>query len=364
MSHPHIPPSYDESRNPLYAPHHGEPPAYGFEGQPQPGMYPGQPSMYPGQPSMYPGQPSMYPGQPSMYPGQPSMYPGQPNMYSGQPGMFPGQPGMFPGQPGPQYGPGHPAPGMPPMMPPVIPPMVPTSPLNQGDTEGFTSQSWDDKTVRHAFIRKVYLILAAQLLVTVTFVAVFTFCSPVRLFVSRNSYIYWISYGFFTVTYLVLVCCQGPRRRFPWNIILLVIFTLAMSYMTGTISSYYDTKAVFLALGITAIVCIIVTIFCFQTKVDFTSCGGLFCVLGIVVMVTGIITAIVLSFKYIPWLHMLYAAIGAIVYTLFLAYHTQLLIGNRKHSISPEEYVYGALSLYVDIIQIFTFLLQLIGSSR
>lgn len=34
-------------------------------------------------------------------------------------------------------------------------------------------------------------------------------------------------------------------------------------------------------------------------QVDFTSCPGLFCVLGIVVMVTGIITAIVLSFKYV-----------------------------------------------------------------
>lgn len=34
-------------------------------------------------------------------------------------------------------------------------------------------------------------------------------------------------------------------------------------------------------------------------QVDFTSCTGLFCVLGIVVMVTGIITAIVLSFKYV-----------------------------------------------------------------
>lgn len=34
-------------------------------------------------------------------------------------------------------------------------------------------------------------------------------------------------------------------------------------------------------------------------QVDFTSCPGLFCVLGIVVMVTGIVTAIVLSFKYV-----------------------------------------------------------------
>lgn len=32
--------------------------------------------------------------------------------------------------------------------------------------------------------------------------------------------------------------------------------------------SYYETKAVLLAMGITAVVCVAVTIFCFQTKVD------------------------------------------------------------------------------------------------
>lgn len=34
-------------------------------------------------------------------------------------------------------------------------------------------------------------------------------------------------------------------------------------------------------------------------QVDFTKCRGFFCVLGIVVFVTGIITVIVLSFKYV-----------------------------------------------------------------
>lgn len=47
----------------------------------------------------------------------------------------------------------------------------------------------------------------------------------------------------------------------------------------------------------------------------------------------------------------------------FLAYHTQLLMGNRSNTISPEDYIFGALSLYVDIVQIFLFLLQLTGSS-
>ncbi|KAB5584632.1 hypothetical protein PHYPO_G00109740 [Pangasianodon hypophthalmus] len=338
MSRSDFPPGYDESRL-LSNPQSGgvqpsaPPPAYDYSpygGHPQPGPYPGAPYSQPSAP--YPGQPGMYPPQPGL--------PGQ---------GYPPHPGQ----------PGH---GYPPPMPPIIPPTIPIS--DSGD-DGFTTTSgWESVNVRHAFIRKVYLILAAQLLVTVSIVAVFTFVKPVQDFVRKNSAIYWASYAVYIITHLVLVCCKGPRRRFPWNLILLALFTLALSYMTGTISSYYDTKSVFLALGITVIVCIAVTVFCFQTKVDFTKCGGLFCVLGIVVFVTGIITVIVLSFKYIPWLHMLYAAIGAIVFTLFLAYHTQLLIGNRKYSINPEEYVFAALSIYVDVIQIFLFLLQIIGASQ
>ncbi|KAF2979608.1 hypothetical protein EK904_006602 [Melospiza melodia maxima] len=221
-----------------------------------------------------------------------------------------------------------------------------------GDGSAFESVDWEDRKVRHAFIRKVYAIISLQLLVTVGIISVFTFVHPVRSFVQRNVAIYYASYAVFLVTYLVLACCQGPRRRFPWNIILLSIFTLAMGLMTGTIASMYNTKAVLIAMLITAIVAIVV---------DFTSCPGLFCVLGIVVMVTGIITAIVLSFKYVPWLHMLYAAIGAIAFTLFLAYDTQLVLGNRKNTLSPEEYIYGALTIYTDIIYIFTFLLQIVG---
>ncbi|KAF7709085.1 protein lifeguard 3-like isoform X2 [Silurus meridionalis] len=232
-----------------------------------------------------------------------------------------------------------------------------------GDIEGSDpSALWENKIIRHAFIRKVYLILALQLLVTTSIVAVFTFVDPVRLFIIRNPVVYWVSVVVFLVTYVVLVCSENMRRRFPVNLILLFIFTLAMSFMAGSISSYYETKAVFLAFGITMLVCVAVTVFSFQTKVDFTSRPGLFCVLCIVLLITGIITAIVLSLQYVRWLHMLYASIGAIVFTLFLAYDTQLLLGNRTYSLNPEDYVFGALSLYTDIIQIFLFLLQIISN--
>ncbi|XP_041057572.1 protein lifeguard 3-like [Carcharodon carcharias] len=352
MSHPSAPPSYEESVNPLYPP--SAEPGYPISGPYPPG---GNAPYPPGGNALYPpgGNAPYPPGGNAPYPpGGNAPYP--PGGNSDFPSMFPHS--------------GN----------PMGPPMMPTIPLNpawsggssgaygspgtdpESGTEGFTSSSWDDRKVRHAFIRKVYMILTVQLTVTFGIVAVFTFSAPVQQFVRTNSAVYWSAYGVFIVIYFVLICCEGPRRKFPWNVILLAIFTLAMSYLTGTIASYHSTKSVFLCLGITALVCLGVTIFCFQTKVDFTSCGGLFCALGIGLFVAGIVVTIVLSFKYIPWLHMLYSAIAAIVFTLFLAFDTQLILGNRRHSISPEEYVYGALRLYTDIVQIFIYLLQLFGS--
>uniref|UniRef100_A0A8C0GV60 Transmembrane BAX inhibitor motif containing 1 n=1 Tax=Chelonoidis abingdonii TaxID=106734 RepID=A0A8C0GV60_CHEAB len=266
MSYPSAPPPYDD-KNPLYPPQPG--------GHPQPGAYPGG----------YP-QPAPYPG-------------GYP-----QPG---GYPGGYP-QPG-----GYPHPGVPPIY----------GSGGSGEEDGLRASTWDDKSVRHTFIRKV---------------------TPEggRVPAPRGCRVGiwgWEVWG------------GAPSRLWP------------QGTGCGWWGDWYKTEAVLITMVITAIVAIIVTVFCFQTKVDFTSCTGLFCVLGIVVTVTGIITAIVLSFTYVKWLHMLYAAIGAIVFTLFLAYNTQLVLGNRKNAISPEEYVYGAMEIYMNIVQIFIFLLQIVGRS-
>ncbi|KFP85999.1 Protein lifeguard 2, partial [Acanthisitta chloris] len=139
-----------------------------------------------------------------------------------------------------------------------------------GDTEMLTTFSWDDRSVRRVFIRKVYAILMVQLLVTVVIVAFFTFCEPVKGYVQTHSALYWASYAVFFVTYLILACCSGPRRYFPWNLILLSIFEVTWMCLC----SYYNTKSVLLCLGITALVCLSVTIFSFQTKFDFTSYQG------------------------------------------------------------------------------------------
>ncbi|NXH26750.1 LFG3 protein, partial [Myiagra hebetior] len=316
-----------------------------------------------------PSAPPPYDDKNPLYPPPPGGYP-QPPHYAGgspQPGGYPAgagyaQPGGYPASGG--YS--HPGMAMP-TMPMRFGVSTTAGDNGFGDGSAFQSVDWDDRKIRHTFIRKVYAIISLQLLVTAGIISVFTFVHPVRSFVQRNVAIYYASYAVFLVTYLVLACCQGPRRRFPWNIILLSIFTLAMGLMTGTIASMYQTKAVLIAMLITAIVAIIVTIFCFQTKARrgmhpaLPSVGQLTCpALPAACLHPGSPCPRALPVQ-VPWLHMLYAAIGAIAFTLFLAYDTQLVLGNRKNTLSPEEYVYGALTIYTDIIYIFTFILQIVG---
>lgn len=47
----------------------------------------------------------------------------------------------------------------------------------------------------------------------------------------------------------------------------------------------------------------------------------------------------------------------------FLAVDCQLVMGREKYGLSPEEYIFAALILYLDIITIFLYLLILLGGS-
>uniref|UniRef100_A0A667YKE5 Protein lifeguard 2 n=1 Tax=Myripristis murdjan TaxID=586833 RepID=A0A667YKE5_9TELE len=229
------------------------------------------------------------------------------------------------------------------------------------DADMLTEFTWDDTNIRRIFIRKVYAILMIQLAVTLVIVALFTFCEPVKDYIQSNPGWYWASYAVFFVTYLTLSCCSAPRRQFPWNLILLAIFVI---FRISLSDSFYNTKSVVLCVGITAMVCLTVTIFSFQTKIDVTSYQGVLFVFCMVMFISGLVLAIVLPFQYVPWLDGIYAVLGAILFTMFLAFDTQLLMGNKRYTMSPEEYIFATLSIYLDIIYIFSFFIQIFGTKR
>jgi len=58
-----------------------------------------------------------------------------------------------------------------------------------------------------------------------------------------------------------------------------------------------------------------------------------------------------------------YCVLGAMLFCVYIIADTQLIMGGKhKMSVSPEEYILAALNLYLDIINLFLFLLRIIGN--
>ena len=69
---------------------------------------------------------------------------------------------------------------------------------------------------------------------------------------------------------------------------------------------------------------------------------------------------------FLPYSETTYSLLGACLFSFYLAYHTRLIVSGKhtKYQMSSKDYVYGAMALYSDIINIFIYLLRLLGEDR
>ncbi|XP_004475783.2 protein lifeguard 2 [Dasypus novemcinctus] len=224
-------------------------------------------------------------------------------------------------------------------------------------TNPFSSTS-----VRRAFIRKVFLLLSLQLIATGAIVSIFIFWKPLRDWVHTNAWFIHALFPAFIVILFVLACCGDLRRQVPANYILLGMFTILQGLLLGTISVFYNADEVFWATGTTALVTLALTLFALQTKWDFTLLNGMLFVMLFVLILYGILLLFIRTY----YLHLLYAGLGTVIFSLYLVMDVQLMVGGRHHhsDLDPEEYVFAALNIYLDIINLFLFILQLFQLTR
>lgn len=161
------------------------------------------------------------------------------------------------------------------------------------------------------------------------------------------------------LTVFPLACSQDLRRRVPHNFILLGIFTLAESTTIGLLVAWSPNVAL-RAFIITAVLVFGLTLFAFQSRFDFTVLNGfMFCALLIFTMVGFLL----IFFPVGRW-NTIYAGFGVLIFSIYLLIDTQMLTGgNHKYQISPEDYIFAALTIYLDIIQIFLYIMELLASS-
>jgi FtsH-binding integral membrane protein len=98
-----------------------------------------------------------------------------------------------------------------------------------------------------------------------------------------------------------------------------------------------------------------ISVYACTTKTDFTFFGGLlFSLLSCLIILT------LFSF-FFEFLNAIICIFGVLLYSLYLLYDTQLLLGKFGVEYSVDDYILASLNIYLDIIQIFLYILEILG---
>lgn len=203
--------------------------------------------------------------------------------------------------------------------------------------------------IRLGFLRKVYSLLTMQLLTTVTVILLFTFVPHIKAFVHANV---WMVYASLFLTIGILVALQVKRLDHPVNLYLMASFTLVQAFTLGIVVTFYEQTVVLQAIFLTFVVVAGLTSFTFQSKRDFTAMGsGLFAALLILIGVS-----IIQLFFQNSMLETLIAFAGAIIFSLFIIFDTHIIM----EKVSAEEYILATITLYMDILNLFVYILRIL----
>ncbi|KAL8878023.1 MAG: hypothetical protein Q9198_004083 [Flavoplaca austrocitrina] len=208
--------------------------------------------------------------------------------------------------------------------------------------------------IRMQFIRKVYSILTVQIFATMALSSVSFWSTGYKDWIQSNQWMMWVSL-FGAIGFMLLTFWK--RKSYPTNLLFLGGFTALEAYSISVIVSYFRSKIVLEALIITAAIFVALTVFACQSKYDFTSWmpylfGGLW-----VLIIFGFMSAF---FPYNSKVELVYGAVAALIFSGYILVDTQLVM--RHYHV--EEEIAAAISLYLDIINLFLAILRILNSQQ
>jgi len=164
-------------------------------------------------------------------------------------------------------------------------------------------------------------------------------------------------------------CCPQFMRSYPENYIILGLFTVGEAVLAGVVCLQYTGESVLLVLLFTTLVSASLLVFACQTKYDFTGCGPyVLCMLMTLIgfsLVLSLASSFGASGPAFEFASLLMAALGALLFSVFIVYDVQLIIGGKHgQEFSIDDYCFAAMSLYLDILNLFINLLELFGTRR
>ncbi len=200
--------------------------------------------------------------------------------------------------------------------------------------------------IRKGFILKVFGILWMQIAVMIITIAVVKF-TPLAKLISEN---YWVMLAMYIVPYIFLILLFGVRELHPVNLIVFSLFTMSLSIMIGLIY-YYLNDNLFMVTMIGIIVMLgVVMWYCNRSLEQFTFCKT-FGLIGAMGVVTSVVSGIFFQAKY--WYSHVWPGFSTMLFGTWLIWDIIAI----QIDLTPDEYIIGALDLYLDIVNLILWLL-------
>ena len=234
-------------------------------------------------------------------------------------------------------------------------------PYDRQQQPAWISASTADTQVRiTAFIRSVYGWMAGGLLVTTLASLWVVQSTAMQQLILGNRGVMWflilaeLGLVFFLSFRIQKISAGTAAASF-------LVYSLLNGLTLSVIFFAYTTASIVLAFGVAAGMFGAMAIYGLATKRDLTSWGSFF-FMGLIGLIICSVVNIFLKSSALGWT---ISIIGVFVFLGLTAYDNQKLKAMAVASGPTENYaVIGALSLYLDFINLFLFLLRIFGSRR
>jgi protein lifeguard len=220
---------------------------------------------------------------------------------------------------------------------------------------------FDDAAQRQGFTRKV-LAHVCWMLGVVFAINVAAFHAPAvtqTYLQGQGGWIFWVATIFAFATILGYICHPSIYHHHPQKYVTLLVFAAAMGTMCMYATLQYSASSVLLAAGLTLTVTVGLCAYAHRTSTDFTMMGGGLSSALLLLLVVGLLQ---IWFRD-QLLQTLLAAGGALLFSVYIVYDMQLILGgkHRTHQFSIDDDALAAISLFLDIVNLFLNLLELTG---
>lgn len=210
--------------------------------------------------------------------------------------------------------------------------------------------------IRSGFIKKVYGLVGMQLLITFGWMLSVLGNADLASFVVDHPSIN-MAFAFFG---LILMCpLIAFREKHPYNMLLLLGFTICEAYMIGGVSAVYAQRAqthlVIASLGLTVLIFGVLSAYVHITKRDLTFLESWLSIGLLVLIGMGLMMAF---FPYSYPMQVLLAGLGIALFSGYIMYDTSTMV----HYMTPDDAIVAAVQLYLDILNLFLCLLQLLSA--